>query len=233
MKYRYIGSKRLWYLAGIVCLGAFITVCWAISTANTVVIVPIFTKAAYSNHGFYDYYAGKCGQECLTLNVSESAKSEVNATAYSGNTLSFLNDLGYRNTITDIDVLQKPEVLSKYKTVVLLHSEYVTEDEYNLLAHHSGVIYLAPNALYAQVEYSINTDNITLIRGHDFNGASNAFGWQYDNTNVEKIPCSFEMPFRTIENDNKQLMCNPEIPLYFGAPLVQGVVLSEVIWKIL
>ncbi|MDC6463465.1 hypothetical protein PQY74_02425, partial [Nitrosopumilus sp.] len=36
---------------------------------NTIVIYPIFTSAAYSDNGFYDFYNGNCDESCLN-NIS-------------------------------------------------------------------------------------------------------------------------------------------------------------------
>ncbi len=35
-------------------------------TKKSVVIIPVFTASAYSEHGFYSYYAGNCDTLCLT-----------------------------------------------------------------------------------------------------------------------------------------------------------------------
>ncbi|MGI0094472.1 MAG: hypothetical protein ACREA8_10270, partial [Nitrosotalea sp.] len=38
---------------------------------NVVVVYPIFTQAAYSPKGFYDYYHGKCDTSCLTIHIPD------------------------------------------------------------------------------------------------------------------------------------------------------------------
>ena len=67
---------------------------------NTIVIYPIFTSAAYSDNGFYDFYSGDCDERCL-VNVSfENPDLNYNS---SGISTQILHIIGY-DFITDIDV---------------------------------------------------------------------------------------------------------------------------------
>ena len=70
----------------------------------------------------------------------------------SANGLQVLNLLDY-DIITDISIHQNPEILSTYEKIILLHNEYVTSIEFDAIISHPNVIYLYPNALYAEVNF--------------------------------------------------------------------------------
>ena len=123
---------------------------------NTIVIYPIFTSAAYSDNGFYDYYAGDCDESCLTNISFENPEFKYNS---SGITTQILHILGY-DFITDIDVDKNPKILENYETVILLHNEYVTQKMFDAITSHPNLIFLSPNALYAEIE--VNYDIIQL-----------------------------------------------------------------------
>ena len=90
---------------------------------GTVVIYPVFTSAAYHEHGFYTYYDGNCNESCITDLSFEDVEITYNS---SGTTAQILHAVGY-DFITDIDVDKNPEILQNYDTVILLHNEYVTK----------------------------------------------------------------------------------------------------------
>jgi len=91
--------------------------------------------------------------------------------------------LGYQ-TITDIDLDQDPSILANYDKVILLHSEYVTSKMFEAITNHPKVIYLYPNALYAQVKTDYKQNSITLVRGQSYPEPNilNGFDWEFDNT---------------------------------------------------
>jgi len=66
----------------------------------------------------------------------------------------------------------------------MLHNEYVTRAMFDAITNHPNVIYLYPNALYAEIEVNYTDETITLIRGHNYpeQEISNGFDWQFDNT---------------------------------------------------
>src|SRR5438552_3105037 len=39
---------------------------------DNVFIYPVFTQAAYTQSGFYDYYNKKCDSKCLTVNIPDA-----------------------------------------------------------------------------------------------------------------------------------------------------------------
>ena len=50
----------------------------------------------------------------------------------------------------------------------MLHNEYVTRTMFDAITSHPNVVYLSPNALYAEIEVDYDNDTITLIRGHNY-----------------------------------------------------------------
>lgn len=150
---------------------------------STIIIKPIFTMRAYQNNGFYDFFRHKCSS-CLTIKINDSR-------AFAGNTpgLEPLRWIGYNMVVTDADVDQNPSILSKFKTVIVLHNEYVTKREFDAITSQKNVLYLYPNAMFAEVTYDPLNNTITLIKGHRYpmQGIWNAFNWKYDNTYEEKI----------------------------------------------
>ena len=131
---------------------------------NTIVIYPTFTSAAYSEPGFYTYFAGKCDESCIT--DLSFAEPELKYTS-SGMTTQLLRILGY-NFISDIDVDKNPQILKNYDTLILLHNEYVTKKMFDAISTHPNIIFLFPNALYAEIEVNYDDQTMTLIRGHNY-----------------------------------------------------------------
>tara|TARA_B110000467_G_C18256425_1_gene443635 strand:- start:63 stop:983 length:921 start_codon:yes stop_codon:yes gene_type:complete len=144
---------------------------------KTIVVYPIFTAAAYSIPGFYDYYSGDCDESCLTNVSFENPMIEHRST---GMSTMILHGLGY-DFITDIDIDKNQEILQEYETVILLHNEYVTQKMFDAISSHPNLIFLSPNALYALIEVNYDNNTITLIRGHDYPpGVSNAFDYDIE-----------------------------------------------------
>lgn len=150
---------------------------------RTVFVYPIFTQAAYGDYGFYFYYNGSCGSQCLTVPLPNKIDASYSASAKGANILSLLN----YSFITDIDIDRNPDILKNYDRVIMLHNEYVTKAEFDAITHHPDVIFLYPNALYAQVNVNYDSGTITLVRGHGYptSDIKNGFGWQYDSPKYE------------------------------------------------
>jgi hypothetical protein len=55
---------------------------------------------------------------------------------------------------------------------------------FDAITNHPNVIYLYPNALYAEIEVDYIDETITLVRGHNYPEPSiiNGFDWEFDNT---------------------------------------------------
>ena len=191
------------------------------SDENAVVIFPIFTAAAYDEPGFYTYYRGECDEQCITVRVKDGYPSDFNS---SGNGFQVLTLLGYE-TISDIDVDKNPDILKKYDKVILLHNEYVTRKEFDAITNHPNVLYLYPNALYAEIEVNYDQNTITLIRGHAYpeKHIDNGFDWEFDNTRPYEFDtdCN-EMGFDRIDN-GWMLNCYPEGAIHKSKVLLEMI----------
>ena len=105
----------------------------------------------------------------------------------SGNALQAFDLLGY-DIINDANLDQNPDILKRYHKVIMLHNEYVTRTMFDAVTSHPKVLYLYPNALYAEIDVNYVDNTITLIRGHDYppeDPVSNGFDWEFENTPLE------------------------------------------------
>jgi len=145
---------------------------------KTVVVYPYFTYAAYNEPGFYTYYRGEC-DDCTTTKFA----SPIPLYTSSGIGHQALTILGYP-TITDADIDRNPSILQQFDKVIMLHNEYVTRTMFDAITNHPNVLYLYPNALYAEIEVNYIDETITLIRGHNYPEPeiTNGFDWEFDNT---------------------------------------------------
>ena len=145
---------------------------------KTVVVYPYFTSVAYTEPGFYTYFRGEC-DDCTT---AKFAQPTVLYTS-SGIGHQALTLLGYP-TITDVEIDKNPSILQQFDKVIMLHNEYVTRTMFDAITNHPNVIYLYPNALYAEIEVNYIDETITLIRGHNYPEPeiTNGFDWEFDNT---------------------------------------------------
>ena len=189
---------------------------------NSVFIVPIFTMTAYGEPGFYNYFGGECGTECLKdIPIRYESRPTFESSA---NSIKVLRLLGYPY-ITDIEIDKNPSILELFDKVILLHNEYVTPDEFEAITKHPKVIYLHPNALYAQIEVDYEKDVITLIRGHNYPSAEikNGFEWKFDNTHPFEYDTECE-DWDFIEIDNGiMLNCYPENIIFQDEKLLKAI----------
>ena len=173
---------------------------------KAVVVYPYFTYAAYHEPGFYTYYSGEC-DDCTTTKFAQPKSLYTS----SGKAHQALTLLGYP-TITDMDIDKNPSILQQYDKVIMLHSEYVTRAMFDAITSHPNVIYLYPNALYAEIEVNYMDETITLIRGHNYpeHGITNGFDWEFDNTHPYEfdVMCA-NMELYKIEN-GWMTTCYPE-----------------------
>ena len=159
---------------------------------DAVVVYPYFTFAAYQPQGFYDYFKGNC-DDCTTTKFVQP-KSQYTS---SGKAHQALTLLGY-SSITDVDIDKNPSILQQFDKVIMLHNEYVTRAMFDAITSHPNVIYLYPNALYAEIEVNYTDETITLIRGHNYpeQEIMNGFDWPFDNTHpYEYDSLCFDMEF--------------------------------------
>ena len=102
----------------------------------------------------------KC-DDCTTVKIIKNNYLQFHQSSQMG--ARVLETLGYK-TITDINLDKNPNILKKFDTVILLHNEYVTQSMFNSIVNHPHVIYLYPNALYAEIEVDYKKNEITLIQ---------------------------------------------------------------------
>jgi len=173
---------------------------------KTVVVYPYFTYSAYHEPGFYTYYRGEC-DDCTTTKLVQPTPLYTS----SGIGHQALTLLGYA-TITDIEIDRNPSILQQFDKVIMLHNEYVTRTMFDAITNHPNVIYLYPNALYAEIEVDYVDETITLIRGHNYPEPeiANGFDWEFDNTHpYEYDSLCADMKFYQIEN-GWMTTCYPE-----------------------
>ena len=197
---------------------------------KSAVVFPIFTAAAYSEPGFYTFYRGECDQEfhgvlfrdddCLTVKLEEEYSPLFTSSA---NGLQVLNLLDYE-IITDITIHQNPEILLQYEKIILLHNEYVTSTQFDAIISHPNVIYLYPNALYAEIDFDEDLWEISLIRGHNYPDPliRNGFDWKFDNSLEEYDVTCEDMKFSKIDN-GWMLNCYPENILHKSKELLKQI----------
>ena len=197
---------------------------------KSAVVFPIFTAAAYSEPGFYTFYRGECDGEfhgmlfrdddCLTIKINEEYSPSFTS---SGDGLQILNLLNY-DIITDITIHQNPEILSSCEKIILLHNEYVTSVEFDAITSHPNVIYLYPNALYAEIDFDEELWEISLVRGHNYPEITirNGFDWRFDNSLDEYDVACNNMKFSKIDN-GWMLNCYPENILHKSKQLLKQI----------
>jgi len=173
---------------------------------NAAFIYPLLTSAAYEEPGFYNYYLNECNIECLTVELKNQYALKRTS---SGNAVQILALLGY-DLISDLDIDKDPKILLNYEKIIVLHNEYVTQNEFDAITNHPKVIYLYPNALYAKVIVDYTNNTSTLIRGHGYpeSSISNGFDWELDNSKFEYDNCAQAL-FEEVPN-GIMLNCYPE-----------------------
>lgn len=190
------------------------------SDKKTIVVYPLFTSAAYDEPGFYTYFRGECDKKCLTLDIP---KESILNYFSSGNGFQVLQLLGYPS-ISDIELDQNPTILEQYEKVILLHNEYVTKKEFDAITNHPNVIYLYPNALYAEIKVDYTDNFMTLYRGHNYPEPeiSNGFDWKFDNSNLEYNTDCTDMGFDRVSN-GWMLNCYPERAIHQSKVLLEMI----------
>jgi len=173
---------------------------------KTVVVYPYFTSVAYNEPGFYTYFRGDC-DDCTTTKFAQPIPLYTS----SGIGHQALTLLGYP-TITDADIDRNPSILQQFDKVIMLHNEYVTRTMFDAITNHPNVIYLYPNALYAEIEVNYDNETITLIRGHNYPEPEiiNGFDWEFENTH----PYEFDNECKSMDiyriKNGHMTTCYPE-----------------------
>ena len=185
---------------------------------EVVFIYPIFTQAAYQQGGFYDYYNKKCDSKCLTLKIPSKVVGQYSSSIGGALVLRLLN----YSYIYDTEVDKDPNVLKKFKKVIVLHSEYVTKKEFDAITSHPDVVYLYPNALYAEIQTDYSQNTMKLVRGHEYPSKNirNGFNWEYDISRHEYDAKCDNWKFYKTPN-GKMLNCYPEYRLLYDISLLK------------
>ena len=188
---------------------------------DTVFVYPSFTQSAYDKGCFYDYYNKKCDSSCLTVPIQDKINGFQSSSIIGAWVLKLL-DYPY---VKDQDIDKNPDILKKYKRVIVLHNEYVTKKEFDAITGHTNVIYLYPNALYGEVKANYDDNTITLVRGHGYPDSTikNGFGWIDDNSHYEyDVDCS-DWYFYKTERNNTMLNCYPEFKILNAEQLIRSL----------
>lgn len=191
---------------------------------DSVFIYPVFTQAAYSSQGFYDYYNKNCDSRCLTVDLPTRVHGGYSSSIGGAFVLTSLN----YSYVTDIDVDKNPEILKEYKRVIVLHNEYVTKREFDAITSHPDVIYLYPNSLYAEVTPDYDQNTISLVNGHGYPDPQikNGFDWKYDNSKYEYDTNCDQWNFYRIGN-GYMLNCYPEYRLLYSTEMLRSLVQAD------
>ena len=185
------------------------------------VIIPTFTGSAYAPFGFYNYYNEQCGKQCLTTKIISDDELDYNSSA---NGVKILNLLGY-DSISDLELHKNPSILNKYDKIILLHNEYVSKKMFDAVTSHNNIIFLYPNALYAEIEIDMNNNEITLIRGHDYPpGIKNGFNYEIEEKfhKYEYDNACLDWKFIEFEN-GYALNCYPEQAIWQNSSLLKAL----------
>ncbi len=130
--------------------------------------------------------------------------------------------------VKDQDVDKNPDILKQYKRVIVLHNEYVTKTEFDAITSHPDVIFLYPNALYAEVQTNYSTNTITLVNGHGYPDSTikNGFGWKYDNSKYEyNVDCNNWNFYKA--GNYTMLNCYPEFKILHSEQLIRSLQLQD------
>ena len=107
----------------------------------------------------------------------------------------------------------------------MLHNEYVTKKQFDAITTHPHVIYLYPNALYAEIDVDYAKNTITLIQGHGYptSDIDNGFNWEFENTRPFEFDNACQnWNFYEIDN-GYQLNCYPEYVIFQDQKLLEEI----------
>ena len=170
--------------------------------------------------GFYDFYHKNCDSSRLTVHIPDSVNGFQSSSIFGAWALKLLN---YPH-VKDQDIDKNPDILKQYKRVIVLHNEYVTKKEFDAITSHPNVVFLYPNALYAEVQANYSTNTITLVNGHGYPDSTvkNGFGWQYDNSKYEyNVDCNDRNFY--MSGNYTMLNCYPEFKILHSAQLIHSL----------
>ncbi len=151
-------------------------------TCSIAIVKPVFTHSAYQKGAFYTFYDRHKNDATTQYDLNMLTTQVLNGWGQSRGALVYFYPLIKNNTInviTDVDVHNND--ITQYKKLILLHSEYVTQQYYdnlrNFVEKGGTLILFDANSLYAEVLYDNVANTITLRLGHS---------WSFDGTRAEK-----------------------------------------------
>jgi hypothetical protein len=142
------------------------------------VVKATFTSSAYQRGSWYDKGVDSVKTVPVITDESQYTRRMKNGGAwFAFNALSRFVDYS-----DDIEVSKNPSILERYDKVIMLHNEYVTEQEYNAVMAHPNVFYAFPNAMYRLVKYDGTQNTITLVgeTGNQYSRATWESADEYD-----------------------------------------------------
>ncbi len=149
-------------------------------TCKIAIVKPIFTQSAYKKGAFYDFYKLHINGAVTKVDLYLLRTKVENGWDLSGGGLNYFKPLienNKINVITDLDLHNNN--IKQYHKLILLHSEYVTQQFYynlrDFVKQGGTLILFDANSLYAQILYDANTNTITLKQGH---------GWTFNGTHA-------------------------------------------------
>ncbi|WP_255465104.1 hypothetical protein [Nitrosopumilus sp. b3] len=184
---------------------------------KTAVVYPILTQTAYSWGGIHDFNMGRC-ETCFKVEIEEYYDPIFSVGAKSFRILEFL---GY-SVIDDIDIDKNPEILNNFNSVILLHNQFVTENEFLAITSHPNVIYLYPGSLDSKVRINYEENTMILERGPAFPDSYiiDGFDWEYNNSEMTDNTICGDWKFYQITNGH-MLNCTPEDTIQYNDAILK------------
>jgi hypothetical protein len=155
-------------------------------------VEPIFTTASYANH-FYTFYAKydtvPKGQKVTTdLDYFTAQIPSKTDRDYFLNFTEKVREFAPGGTVEIIDdrdvhaaSIFKPGGENLYDVLLLLHNEYVTQNEYDnfrrFVSNGGTIVLLDSNIFYAEIKYDQEKCETSLVHGHD---------WKFDGRSAMK-----------------------------------------------
>ena len=96
---------------------------------------------------------------------------------------------------------------------------------FDAISSHPNLIFLSPNALYAEIEVNYNNNTIELIRGHNYPpGVLNAFDYEIEERfhQYESDGDCLNWKFFEIEN-GYHLNCYPDGSIHTNLELIKKI----------
>jgi hypothetical protein len=232
-------------------------------TVKIALVEPTFTKAAYDK-SFYVFYNLKKNllglpheknvtryTNMLYSNMShQPSKNQIESDECPCDLI--VKHLKWLNPQYNVSVLRDENVhnysqmftengTNKYDVIILVHQEYVTQQEYDNLkqfvANGGTMILFDGNVFYAEVKYDQEANKISLVKGHGwaFNGKSawTSVGERWANQSSEWIGSNYLCCYGSIVNfannpfnythNEEQYITNPsaKILLDYNATLIK------------